>query len=489
MSALLTAQVAMRLKILIGFASGPIVAAILGLVSVPIMAWFFSPSDIGRLNVLQVTSSFALLLSVLGLDQAYVREYHESLDRPKLFLSCFLPGFALLFIISAATVPYSAELSSLLFADSNKWLFAMAAAGFFLNYTSRFLSLILRMQERGWAFSMSQILPKTLQLTLILLLALSTIEKSFLQLAGVTLGSQAAVLLIYLWNTKDEWIAAVKSRIHPTELNSLLKFGVPLIFSGLAYWGLAATSTFALRTWSDLEELAVYSLAHSFAGAAAIFQSIFTVIWAPTVYKWVSRGVDMAIIDTIAQQVLAVICAIVAISGSFSWLCDWLLPPEYRDVKYILLCLLMQPLLYTLSEVTCVGISIQRRTIYSIWITFAALVTNLCLNFLLVPPYGAAGAAVANAAAFTVFFVARTEVSARIWRRFPRLKLYTCMTALLAVTTITVFFGSIAPVAIHVFWAALLLGFFVAFRTQWIEIMAVIRDRKARQLESNASSI
>lgn len=478
----------MRIKNLIGFASGPIVGAVLSLITVPIIAWIFLPPDIGRLNVLQVTLSFALLLSVLGLDQAYVREYHESLDRPKLFLSCFLPGFLLLTAISAATLPYSNELSSILFADSNRWLFTMAVAGFFLNYISRFLSLILRMQERGWAFSMSQILPKTLQLTLIILLALSTTERNFLQLAGLTLASQTVVLLIYLLNTKNEWIAAAKTRIKLTELNSLIKFGFPLVFSGLAYWGLAATSTFSLRTWSELEELAVYSLANSFAGAAAIFQSIFTVVWAPTVYKWVSQGVDMKIIDAVAQQVLAVVCTIVAISGSFSWLCDWLLPTEYRDVKYILLCMLMQPLLYTLSEVTCVGIAIQRRTIYSLWITLAALATNLCLSFLLVPSYGAAGAAVSNATAFTVFFIARTEVSARIWRGFPRLKLYTYMTALLAGTTITVFTGSIAPILVHVLWAALLLGSVVAFRTQWMETMAMIRNRKAKQLEFNVNS-
>lgn len=469
----------MQTKNMVGFATGPIASAALSLITTPIIAWFFSPADIGRLNILQVTFSFTLLLTVLGLDQAYVREYHEASDRPKLFLSCFLPGFLFLTVISTAIFPYSKKLSLLLFEDENQWLFSMTTAGFFLNYISRFLSLILRMQERGWAFSMSQILPKILQLTLILSLSLSTIEKNFLQLAALTLISQAAVLFIYLWSTKKEWVASTKTKIQLSELNSLLKFGFPLIFSGLAYWGLTATSTFALRTWSELEEIAVYSLANSFAGAAAIFQSIFTVIWAPTVYKWVSQGVDMKIIDTVAKQVLAVVCAIVAVSGSLSWLCDWLLPSQYLEVKYILLCMLIQPLLYTLSEVTCVGIAIRRRTIYSLWIALAALAANVCLSILLVPPYGAAGAAVANATAFTVFFVARTEVSARIWRGFPRLKLYACIAAVLAGTTMTVFAGSFAPVAVHVLWAVSLLLLVVGFRTQWMQILAVVRNQRS----------
>lgn len=478
----------MKIKIILGFSLGPILSAALGLITVPIIAWIFSPEDIGRLNLLQVTFSFALLLSVLGLDQAYIREYHEVTDRPKLFLSCFLPGFLFLAAVSVVVLPYLREISYVLFKDNNPWFFTIAIVGFFLNYVSRFLSLILRMQERGLAFSLSQVLPKILQLTLILALAFTTIEKTFLHLAGLTLASQAAVLLINLWSTKSEWMAAAKAEIQISELKSLLRFGCPLIFSGIAYWGLASTSTYALRAWSGLEELAVYSLANSFAGAAAIFQSIFTVVWAPAVYKWVSKGVDMKIVDTVAQQVLAVVCVIVALSGSLSWLCDWLLPAQYLEVKYILLCMLIQPLLYTLSEVTCVGIAIQRRTIYSLWITFAALATNLLLSFLLVPTYGAAGAAVANAAAFTVFFVVRTEVSARIWRDFPRLRLYACVAVVLAGTILTVFAGSLLPILVHALWALSLAVLIVGLRSQLMEILNVIRNQKLAHVEGKTVS-
>lgn len=466
----------MQLRSIIGFAAGPIATAALGLITAPVIAWIFSPEDIGRLNILQVCLSFTLLLTVLGLDQAYVREYHESIDKPRLLLTCFAPGFSVLILLLGATLPFSSELSLILFDSENPWLFVLLASISVLNYISRFLSLILRLEERGWAFSASQILPKILQLALVGGIATWTIGRDFTHLAGITAISFLTVTVIYSWSTRKEWLPATNAKFQLAELKPLLRFGFPLIFSGLAYWGLTATSTFALRTWSSLEQLAVYSLANSFAGAAIVFQSIFTVIWAPTVYKWVSQGVDMKIIDTVAQQALAVLGAIVALSGSLSWLCDLLLPQQYTDVKYVLLCMLMPPLLYTLSEVTCVGIAIKRRTIYSLWITLAALATNVFLSFLLVPPYGAAGAAVANATAFTVFFVARTEVSARIWLRFPRIKLYAWMAALLTATSLTTFFSdAIAPVSVHGVWAGLLLVLVFNFRAQWMQILAAVR--------------
>ena len=56
------------------FAIGPIGAAVLGLISLPIITWLFSQEDVGRMAVLQVTLSFSILLFSLGLDQSYVRE-------------------------------------------------------------------------------------------------------------------------------------------------------------------------------------------------------------------------------------------------------------------------------------------------------------------------------------------------------------------------------------------------------------------------------
>lgn len=319
----------MNLKNIAGFAVGPITTALIGLVTVPVIAWVFSPADVGRMNVFQIAVSFALLLSVLGLDQAYVREYHEFKDKAQLLLSCFFPGLILLVVLGGVSIFFASDLARLLYAEADSRLYLITLAAFFASYCSRFLSLILRMQERGWAYSSSQVLPKVIQLALIVIVAFTVLEKNFLLLQSVSLIAMVCVLFLYAKNTFPEWKSAMKAKLEWSQLKKFLAFGFPLIFSGIAYWGLAAMSALALRAWAPLEELAIYSVANSFAGAAVVFQAVFTVVWAPTVYKWVSQGVDMTIVDTVARQALAVVCAIVAISGSLSWLCDWLLPEQY----------------------------------------------------------------------------------------------------------------------------------------------------------------
>lgn len=462
----------MRFKNFIGFALGPLATALFGIVALPAMAWIFSPEDLGRLNMLQITLSFSLLLLVLGLDQAYVREFHESADRPVLLKSCFVPGFLLLCLGVIATAPFAKDLSFWLFGEESLRFYALTVAAIVATYISRFLSLILRMQERGLAFSMSQVIPKALQLLLLGVVVWAGLARNFLTLLLMAVAAALAVVLVYAWNTRQQWRPAVTAKIEGWRMRGLLRFGLPLAVSGVAYWGLTATSALMLRTQSSLGELGIYAVTSGFASAAAIFQSIFTIVWAPTVYKWVSQGVDMSRVDAVARQALAVVCAIFVLVGSFSWLTDYLLPAHYLNVKYMVLCAIVPPLLYTLSEVTCVGIGISRRTTLTVWVTLAALACNVLLSWWLIPTHGAAGAVMANALAYVVFFIARTEASAYAWRQFPRIKLYIFIVLATALAVATVALGAALP--FHYAWVWLALAPAVAwlFRAEWVVVIS-----------------
>lgn len=452
---------------ILGFIIGPIGSALIGLVTVPAVAWIFTPADVGRLNVFQVAVSFALLLSVLGLDQAYVREFHETETRHRLLISCFLPGFFLLALGVIGALFFSETIASFLYGIAEESLAWLTFLAFLMAYVSRFLSLILRMQERGWAYSASQVLPKFMLLILIPGVPFFGFKADFRILQGIAVVGLLAVLLVYGWNTRDEWRVALRHRIDTRELGKLLSFGLPLVLSGLAYWGLMATSTLALRRWSSLEELAVYSVTSSFAGVAVIFQSIFATIWAPTVYRWVAEGVDMRRVDDVARHALVVACLLMIFVGAFSWVADFLLPAHYRAVKYLLACAIVPSLLYTLSEVTTVGIGISRRTGWTVWITFVALSVNVLLSYWWVRVYGAAGAVLANGIAFLVFFILRTEISRLLWRKFPRMKIYLIVFFLLGAASMIVVVKLSSPFAYLVWW---LLVSFVAARSLYQEV-------------------
>src|SRR5690554_1009855 len=158
----------MNLNKILGYAIGPIGAAALGFITLPLITWFYSVEDVGRISMLQVVASFSILLFCLGLDQAYVREYHESDNKPKLLKLSLFPGLFL--IICTYGIIYLIEptvIAKYLYDIPSAFLSAVSILCFFLAFTSRFLSLILRMEERALAYSMSQLLPKIIFLLFI----------------------------------------------------------------------------------------------------------------------------------------------------------------------------------------------------------------------------------------------------------------------------------------------------------------------------------
>lgn len=414
----------MDAKKVLAFSIGPISGAVLGLITIPIIAWYFSPEDIGRLTMLTVTISFSLLLFSLGLDQAYVREFHEVKDKPSLLKGVFLPGFILLTFSLVLLLLMPISISKILFDIESTLLSALIICGILLSFISRFLSLILRMQERGLAFSMSQLLPKLFFLLLILSFLLFNVPPVFENLLIANILSLFTVFIIFVWNTRTEWMLAIKSLIEKSKQKQMINYALPLIGSGIAFWGLTAMDKFFLRSLSSLSELGIYSVAVTFAGVALVFQSIFSTIWVPTVYKWVAEKVDLEKIKNVMDLVALAIILIWSIAGIFSWAVAYILPEDYENVQHILLLAMAYPLLYSLAESTGVGIGIERKTIFALLATVVALVVNAICNWFLIPIYGAAGAAMGSAVAFSIFFIIRTEASSRLWMSFERHRMY-----------------------------------------------------------------
>lgn len=429
-----------RNKIL-GFALGPLGSAALGFVTLPLITWFYSIEDVGRISMLQVVASFSVLLFCLGLDQAYVREYHESSDTPKLLKQTLLPGLILICTIYSAIFIFNPTLiSDWLYEIPSEYLALISILCFILTFVSRFLSLILRMEERAVAYSMSQLLPKALFLIFILVTVWLGFATDTYNLITAHTLSISAFFLVFAWNTRKEWIKAITSPNNWQETTFLLKFGLPLVIGGLASWGLNVMDKLFLRSMSTFSELGVYSVTMSVAGAATIFAGIFNTIWSPMIYKWVKEGKDLSRIDVIADHLLAAIYFITVLSGLFSWILPYFLPTEYAAIQYLITPCLLAPLFYTLSETTAVGIAISRKTHFSMYASVGAMLINALGNYLLVPDLGAAGAAISTAFAFWCFYIFRTEFSRRVWRSIPRIKSYSIISILLTASILNVIF-------------------------------------------------
>lgn len=468
----------MNRKKILGYAIGPIGSGLLGFISLPIVTWFYSVEDVGRISMLQVCTSFFVLLFCLGLDQAYVREYHEFSNKPQLLKVVLLPSLVISITVLLIVYLYdSLIVSRWLYGISSHYLSIISMSCFLVALVARYLSLILRMQEKALAFSMSQFLPKILFLIFVLCVVYLGFATDSYSLITANALSLFAAFVVYLWNTKSDWLPFFKEKFDWQQFKMSLAFGLPLVIGGLASWGLNVMDRIFLRNMSTYTELGIYSVAMSIAAAATLFSGIFNTIWAPMVFKWVSEGnIDFKTIDDISEYLLAAIYFLVVLSGLFSWIIPNFLPKTYAEIQFLIVICLLGPLFYTLSETTAIGITIVRKTKLSMLASILAMLINLIANYILVPLYGASGAAISTALAFWSFYLFRTEISKKIWRKFPTQKAYLITTLLLVLSIINVFMSNKYYISIIIWFFALIIGFYL-FRNPLSLIFNLIKRR------------
>ena len=453
----------MNRKVLLGYAVGPIGSGLLGLLSLPIITWFYSVEDVGRISMLQVFTSFSILFFCLGLDQAYVREYHDTNNKPLLLKTVVFPSLALclLILISLFIIdPYF--ISYWLYDIESVYLSLITIACFLVALLSRFLSLILRMQERAFAFSMSQLLPKILLLFCILFTVWWGYSRDSYNLLTANAIALYFAFMVYAWNTKKDWLPAINMKIDKQNFKTYLVFSLPLLVGGLASWGLNTVDKLFLRGMASYSELGIYSVAMSLAGVATMIAGIFNTIWAPMVYKWVSIGnIDYQKIDQVSEYVLAAIYFVVVASGLFAWVIPYFLPQEYEKVQILITICLIGPLFYTLSETTAVGIAITRKTKFSMYASIVAMIVGVIGSYLLVPSLGASGAAISLAVSFWIFYIMRTEFSKIVWREIPFIKSYWISFILLFLAIVNVFI-SLGNIYRYLLWGgAFIIGIYI----------------------------
>ncbi|MDA7415490.1 oligosaccharide flippase family protein [Xenophilus arseniciresistens] len=468
----------MNLRTILGFALGPIVGGLLSLATLPMLSWHFSSSDIGRFNIYQVLVGFSLVAILFGLDQAYIREFHDTPDQKKLLKSCIEPSLYALVVLVVLAVFFASSLSIIFYDKERSIYIYLSALSIALTVISRYFSLILRMSERGFAFSISQILAKFLLLAVIAILIFLDIGHDFLHLMIASLVSLGASAVMSAWWSKKQWIGLWNEDISRRDQVKYVQYGMPLVGAGFAYWGLTAINTIALRFTADLNALGVYAMAMNFAGLGTLLQMIFATIWAPVIYRWTAEHRNLQYVDKLINYVCIAVALAWVGTGLFSWIIELVLPSEYRDVKYLLACCMLPPLFYLLSEATVTGVNVARKTSYALWAVLVALLVNLIFAAWLIPSYGVVGAAISSAVTYFLFFVLRTEAAGVAWRPVQgRFRMYVVGAAMLIASVVYAVHGQqLSAKADVIFWIAVLVIILLKFGRTLFEFPGFLRQ-------------
>lgn len=475
----------MQISNIARFAIGPLGAAVIGAASIPLLAWLYPPEDIGKIALLVTLSNLSVILFTLGLDQAFIRDYYECSERASLLKAVVSPGLLLLSLsASVALLLFPGWLGLYFFGVHSNILSVAVVICFIAMFGMRYLTVLLRVQGRGLQFSLAQITPKLI--FLVFLLFTFIFPSGFDFLLGAHVFSVLATLMLFLFILRKDLISALTASWSPVLWREKLRYGIPLVVSGLATWALMSIDKLLLRSKADFGELGIYSIAVSIAAAVGVLTSVFNTIWAPMVFKWVAEEESVQKIDVVSERLSAVIYFLFVLSGMLSWVVEYFLPKDFVQVKYIVTACMAVPLLYTLSEALGIGLTVSRRTIYAMVAAFLSVLIGLALNYVLIPIYGAAGAAAATACSFWIFVFLRAEFACMVWRNFPRFKIYLSSGLVSGLAAVSAIFGGRLENLILELWIWLgLLGLFI-YRAALRSLFCFLDSNLKRHMSSRS---
>ncbi|WP_241433367.1 lipopolysaccharide biosynthesis protein [Listeria grandensis] len=399
------------------FSIGSLGAALLNLILIPVTTYFLSPAEYGKTSMFFLAQTFLIYIIYLGFDQAFTREFHDQQTPVRLMKQAMLVPLISSVVLIGGMVGFAPLISTILFADSSYTtaIYLLGISSFFLIF-ERFLLLLIRMENRALSFSFYNILVKG---TILIgtLIALWIGPPTFVTVIyGMLIGQIAGDLLLIL--AHFHLFRSMKGRVDKDLLKRLAQFGLPVVVGTFLYSLLILVDKIFLRTFADFYVLGIYTAAFKIASALMIIQVSFANFWVPTAYEWYKHKKPVIYYEKVSHIVMFGISLFFLVMLFFKEWIVVILSPAYLEAQYIFPLLCFYPLMMTISETTNLGIVFLKRSVLNIYVSLIALLFAVILNFMLVPSYGAVGAALATGTAYIIFFLARTFFSMRIWEGF-----------------------------------------------------------------------
>lgn len=406
------------IKRFFGFSIGPVAGAFISFITIPLTTHFVDPTEFGKASMFSLFQTLVLSFIFLGLDQAYTREYHESNNKINLIKNAlFIPLVCSLFIFILIFLNLN-FVSRYLFDSENYHLATILFGLTIVSMTiERFILLSIRMEEKAFEYSIINIGIKLIVLLCTVAFVLF-IRRDFLSVVYSTAIGQL-VCDFYLVIRYRQLVDFKNFLFEKELLLKLLKFGLPLIIAASLSNLLNSLDRIFLRKWSNFNEIGVFTAALKISATLSIIQSSFTSFWVPTAYRWYNQNKDIRHYVIVSNVLLMIMSFLFGFILLFKNLIVVLLSSNYSDSKFIIGFLCLQPIMYTVSETTTLGIVFSKKSYLNIFVSLFAIIPNIILNIELVPKFGAVGASIATGVSYIFFFFGRSYFSNKSWMRMP----------------------------------------------------------------------
>jgi O-antigen/teichoic acid export membrane protein len=383
-----------------------LVIPLVGVLTLPIYARVLSPAEFGLYELGMVLLSVALVLADAGLSQAAQRHFYEyrpeqRRERRDVLFTALVGTLATGLLVGAAVALLRDSLVAdwALDAPGEGDVVAIVAVTTPAMILATFFREIMRLRFRTRQYFASSTLTATLTgaLGVFAVVVLDQdVEGIFLAiLAANVVGALYGALAVH---------TEVAGRFSAPELRALLVFGLPLVPAAVSHWALLLADRVILRRLEDLDAVGQYAIAGRLSGVLVIGMTGFVLALGPYLLSvFADRPDQERFVRGRTLTYLTFVLALGAVALTlFAEELVAVIAPGYDEAPSAVGPLAFGAIGYGAASVLITGIALARRTLYVAFLATLAGITNIALNFALIPPFGILGAGLASAGGYAV---------------------------------------------------------------------------------------
>ena len=480
------------------YTAASILSKLIAVALLPLYTRHLSLADYGAAEVMFAAVVAASIVVRLGVIEAVLRFYYkEDEDPARVVATCFAALFWLATGAALLALPFAGPISEALLNEPTGDLARISPAeaadlarisigGLWVLTLFEFLLTMFRLEERARAYFLTTIASVLVTIAVTVVLVVGEDEGA----RGLLLGSYATGAAFVLG------LAFVHRRrlslwIDRALLRRLMRFGLPTMPAELSLYLLNFVDRIIIVRTVGLAEAGLYSLAVKFAQGINILVRGFQLAWPPLAYSIRDDGEARRFYAAVVTWFVAGCAFFVTGMWLLSrWIARALAAPKFFESYEAIGLIATGVTLYALYMVLLVILGRTGRTEFNFPATIAALVANVALNLLLVPPLGIVGAGIALVASYLIVVALMYGFTQRLfpvsyeWGRLARV-LAVAATLVLAGELLLPsegFAGLAARTALWFTYPLLLLatGFFTAEERGWLAHLRHPREALSR---------
>jgi len=377
---------------------------LLSFVTFPILTRLLTREEYGILGLVTNTIAIAVAIAKGGLSDSIIRfyrEYTNSAERLTLFTSTVLTRGVLLTAIVVGVYVFTLPLINGFIGVDERFLgsFLIMAVYLFARPLNIIVMNYMRALGKIFLLNVFNATTKIVETVLAFALLLWLVGELYGYFLGIALTQLGATFFFYRWLLRNHRFSI--TQVSGTLTLDLLKFGLPLLLTEIAYLLLSYTDRYMIVAYHGQAVLGVYTVGYnvpSYINDLLMFSLSYAVIpiYTELYTREGKEATETFLSRSLNYYAMTVIPLCVGYAAVSRDALTGLASPKYTESADFSTIILVGLVFLGMNSILSAGLYLHKKSGQMLAIMLSAVAINIGANMLLLPRYAAMGAAIAT---------------------------------------------------------------------------------------------